>query len=134
MKYLIDTNICIYWLKGSKEIEERAMRVGIDNIAISFITLSELYYGAYKSQKVKHNLAGIESLERKLARMDSDKGICETFGKSKSELAKSGKIIDDADLFIACCALSTNRVLVTNNEKHFSRIKGLKIENWAKPK
>jgi hypothetical protein len=68
-----------------------------------------------------------------LERIDSNEGICNTFGKIKSELERDGDIIDDADLFIACCALKTNRVLVTNNERHFSRIKDLKIKNWPKP-
>lgn len=132
MKYLLDTNICVYWLNGNKTIEEKAMKVGLKHSTISFITLSELYYGAYKSQKVQQNLAAVKSLESKLKRVESSKEICKTFGKLKAELAKEGKIIDDADLFIACCALESNRVLVTNNEKHFSRIRDLKIENWTK--
>jgi len=77
-------------------------------------------------------LSAIKSLESKLKNVGSNKEVCEAFGKLKSELEKNGKIIDDADLFIACCALKTNRVLVTNNERHFSRIKGLKLENWTK--
>lgn len=108
------------------------MQVGLKHVAISFITLSELYYGAYKSQKVQENLAALKNLELKLKMVESSKEICKAFGKLKAELAREGKIIDDADLFIACCVLKSNRVLVTNNEKHFSRIKGLKIENWAK--
>lgn len=132
MKYLLDTNICVYWLNGNKTIEEKAVQVGLKHVAISFITLSELYYGAYKSQKVQQNLTALKNLESKLKRVESNKEICKAFGELKAELAKEGKIIDDADLFIACCALKSNRVVVTNNEKHFSRIKGLKIENWAK--
>jgi predicted nucleic acid-binding protein len=122
----------VYWLNGDKAIEKRAIHVGLDHLAVSFISLSELYYGAYKSQKVKQNLSAIKSLESKLKKVESNREVCESFGKLKSELEKDGKIIDDADLFIACCALETNRVLVTNNERHFSRIKGLKLENWTK--
>ena len=106
--------------------------MGLKHIALSFITLSELYYGAYKSQKAEQNLSAIKSLESKLKRVESNKEVYESFGKLKTELEKDGKIIDDADLFIACCALNTNRVLVTNNERHFSRINGLKLENWTK--
>ena len=54
------------------------------------------------------------------------------FGKLKADLEKDGKIIDDADLFIAACALANDAVLVTNNEKHFKRIKGLKLANWLR--
>lgn len=132
MKYLLDTNICIYWLNGNKTIEKKAMQEGLNQIVISFISISELFYGAYKSQKVDQNLAAIRTIKSKLTQLDSNEELCRVFGKFKSELERDGKIIDDADLFIACCALINNLVLVTNNEKHFSRIKGLKIENWMK--
>jgi predicted nucleic acid-binding protein len=122
----------VYWLKGNENIEQRALAVGLDEIAISFITLSELYYGAYKSQRVKENLAAVRIIWNKLGFIDSNEDICEAFGKLKAELEKEGKIIDDADLFIAACALIDNLTLVTNNERHFKRIKGLKIENWLK--
>ena len=131
MNYLLDTDTCIYWLKGNEDIEERALKVGLPEIFISFITLSELYYGAYKSKKVEQNLANIGILKSKLSLMDSNASICDVFGKLKAMLEKDGKIIDDADLFIAACALDTNATLVTNNEKHFERIKGLKVQNWV---
>lgn len=132
MNYLLDTDTCIFWLKGSKKIEKKALTVGLDHLSISFITLSELYYGAYNSQKIKENLSGLKVLENKLRRLDSDQGTCETFGKLKAGLASQGKILDDADLFIAAGALANNNILVTNNEKHFKRVKGLRVENWLK--
>ena len=107
------------------------MKVGLSKISISFVTLSELYYGAYKSRRVEQNLANIGILKSKLSLMDSNASICDVFGKLKAMLEKDGKIIDDADLFIAACALDINATLVTNNEKHFKRIKGLKVQNWA---
>jgi tRNA(fMet)-specific endonuclease VapC len=133
MKYLLDTNICVYWLNGKQTIERTAIDKGLENLAISFITLSELYYGAYKSKKVEKNLSALKTLEGKLSVVQSSQSVCRSFGKLKANLAKNGNIIDDADIFIACCATETNRVLVTNNSKHFERIKGLKIENWAEP-
>jgi tRNA(fMet)-specific endonuclease VapC len=132
MSYLLDTDTCIFWLKGNKKIEKKALKVGLDRLYISFVTLSELYYGAYKSQKIKENLFGIKTLEGKLRRIDSDQGTCETFGKLKAALVSQGKVINDADLFIAAGAIGNDIVLVTNNEKHFKRIKDLKVENWAK--
>ena len=131
MNYLLDTDTCIYWLKGNEDIEEKALKVGLSKISISFVTLSELYYGAYKSRRVEQNLANIGILKSKLSLMDSNASICDVFGKLKAMLEKDGKIIDDADLFIAACALDINATLVTNNEKHFKRIKGLKVQNWA---
>ena len=130
MSYLLDTNICVYWMKGDESIEQRSLEIGLGNIAISFITISELYYGAYKSQKINENISAIKKLASKLGIVHSNDEICKNFGKLKTELEKGGKIIDDADLFIAACALANNLILVTNNEKHFRRIENLKLENW----
>ncbi len=130
MNYLLDTNICVYWLKGDESIEKRSCAIGLEAIYVSFLTISELYYGAYKSRKINENISAIEKLEGKLGIIDSNKEICKNFGKLKAELEKEGKIIDDADLFIAACALTNNLILITNNEKHFERIGSLKLENW----
>jgi len=100
MSYLLDTNVCVYWLKGNKSIEQKALFIGLDDISISFITLSELYYGAYKSQRVKANLAALRILKSKMGLVESNEEICEIFGKLKAALEKGGKVIDDADLFI----------------------------------
>ncbi|MCP4221636.1 MAG: type II toxin-antitoxin system VapC family toxin [bacterium] len=125
MNYLLDTNICVYWLKGNKLVEKNALKRGLDNLSISFITQSELYYGAYKSQRVEKNMETIKQLESRLGKINSSSNIRETFGKLKASLAREGKIIDDADIFIACCALENDCVLIANNEKHFARIAGL---------
>jgi len=108
------------------------MQIGLDNLRVSFITISELYYGAFKSQRIQENLALVEILEERLTVIESDSDICSNFGKLKAHLEKDGTIIDDADLFIAACALAMDSVLVTNNEEHFNRIKDLKAENWSK--
>ncbi|MBF0202583.1 MAG: PIN domain-containing protein, partial [Desulfamplus sp.] len=118
MKYILDTDICVYWLKKDDRIEQNAVSVGLENIAISFMTLSELYYGAQKSQRVDENLSAISLLTAKISVVESNDQICASFGKLKATLEKYGMIIDDADLFIAACALSTEATLVTNNTKH----------------
>ncbi len=130
MNYLLDTNICVYWMKGDRSIEQRALEIGLETISVSFITISELYYGAYKSRRINENMAAVEKLENKLGIIDSNEEICKNFGKLKVELEKEGKIIDDADVFIASCSLTKDLILVTNNEKHFRRFESLKIENW----
>jgi len=130
MNYLLDTNICVYWLKGYENIEAKAMEVGLVSLSISFITLSELYYGAYNSKKIKKNIRNIGKLKKKLYVIESSEAICEHFGRIKVSLKDKGNIIDDADIFIAACALVEDVTLVTNNEKHFERIEGLRIENW----
>ena len=130
MKYLLDTNICVYWLKGNEHIEQKVLSVGIDTISISFINVSELYYGAYKSQRVDQNLAIIRRLTERLNVVESDEAISEAFGSLKASLENAGMIIDDADIYIAACARVYGLTLVTNNTKHFRRLKGLKLDNW----
>ena len=130
MKYILDTDICIYWLKGNEHIEHKILSGGIDNIFVSFITVSELYYGAYKSERVDENLTMMRKLTDRINVVESDDAISETFGKLKASLENDGLIIDDADMFIAACALVHRLTMVTNNTKHFKRIKGLKFDNW----
>jgi predicted nucleic acid-binding protein len=131
VKFLLDTNICVYWLKGNEHIEQKILSVGLDNVALSFVNVSELYYGAYKSQRVDANLSLIRQLTGQMSVIESDEAISEMFGDMKATLEKAGTIIDDADLFIAACARVHGLTLVTNNVKHFKRIKGLKLENWV---
>ena len=131
MRYLLDTNICVYWLKGNEQIEQKILSVGMDNIALSFINVSELYYGAYKSQRIESNINLIRQLTDQLIVIETDEAISEMFGQLKADLEGAGTIIDDADLYIASCAKVHGLILVTNNMKHFRRIKGLKLENWV---
>lgn len=130
MKCLLDTNICIYWLKGNARIEQKVIALGRDNVSISFITVSELYYGAYKSQRIDQNLSTIRRLTGQLNVIESDEAISEEFGRIKALLENAGTIIDDADIYIAACSSVYGLTLVTNNTKHFRHIKGLKIDNW----
>ena len=130
MNYILDTNICIYWLKGNRDIESKVLKIGFESVSISFVTLCELYFGAYKSQKIKDNISNIEKLKENLNVVESNSVVCETFGKLKASLVKEGRVIDDADILIAACALEEGAVLVTNNEKHFKSIKELELENW----
>lgn len=131
MTYLLDTDICIYWLKKDDRIEQKAVSVGLEKITISFMTLSELYYGAQKSQRADENLSAISLLTSKVSVVESNDQICACFGKLKVSLEKQGMTIDDADLFIAACALTTDATLVTNNTRHFERIEELQLQNWS---
>ncbi len=121
--YLIDTDIIIYWLKNKfQSINEKFDEIEDYQIFISAITVAELYYGVYKSSKIDENCSLIDNLMAEINVVDFDAKAGEFFGK----------IINDSDLFIASIAMSNNYALVTNNEKHFNRIKDLKIENWIK--
>jgi len=128
--YILDTDICIYWLKGDDSIEKKIVQVGFSNICITVITECELFYGAFKSAKKEKNLSVIGELKSKINTLHTVEGVSPIYGKLKSELGNKGQTIDDADLLIASIALSNNAILVTNNISHFKRIPGLKIENW----
>lgn len=130
--YLLDTDTIIYNLKGNKTVREYLQQHLNDQIAVSVITLMELYYGAYKSRKVESNLAKVKTLETALEIIPVNQEIVEIFGMLKSNLEKTGKPIDDFDLILASTVLTHNLILVTNNEKHFKRIEGLTLENWTK--
>ena len=129
--YLLDTDTIIYNLKGDLKVQENLRLHVNDLIQISIITLMELYYGAYKSQHVDANLAKIKTLEQYLEIFTTGQETAEIYGRLKAKLESVGSRLDDFDLIIASTALTHNLVLVTNNEKHFQRIEGLKLENWC---
>ncbi len=91
----------------------------------------ELYYGAYKSQRIESNLAKVKTIEKILKVIQTGEEIVELFGMLKAQLEAKGQSIDDFDLVIASTALAHNLILVTNNIRHFQKIEGLKLENWS---
>lgn len=129
--YLLDTDTLIYNLKGNDSIKRNLELHLEDPIKISVITLMELYFGAYKSEKVAGNLAKIRRIENSFEIVSIGKESAQIFGMLKASLKKSGSPLDDFDLLIASCAMTHNLTLVTNNTKHFSRIDGLKLTNWT---
>jgi tRNA(fMet)-specific endonuclease VapC len=129
--YLLDTDTIIFSLKGHDSVEKNLRQHFHDPIKISVITLMELYYGAYKSQKKESNLAKIKTLENSLEIITLGKESVEIFGIYKANLEKAGTPLDDFDLILASSALAHNLVLVTNNVKHFKMIEGLKLTNWT---
>ncbi len=129
--FLLDTDTIIYSLKGNDVVRRNLALHVEDPLAISAITLMELYYGAYKSQRVTGNIAKIKKLEQTFDIIPVEIESVEIFGRLKAELEQTGTPLDDFDLAIAACALSYNLILVTNNLKHFRRIEGLRLANWA---
>ncbi len=132
MKYLLDTNICIYFLNGDHAIAERIRAVGADALCITGPVLSELFFGAYNSARPRENIERVKQFSRLVDFLSDTPESAAQFGKIKAELRRKGKPVDDIDIFIAAAALDHGAVLVTNNVSHFSRIGGLAIENWKK--
>lgn len=130
--YLIDTDILIYSLKGDRVVIDHLNRTAGAAKAISVISYGELLYGAHKSSRPNDNLARVRRLGEVLPVINVSPAIIEAFGSLKARLEMDGRHLDDFDLVIAATAITLGYRLVTNNEKHFARIEGLEIDNWAK--
>jgi tRNA(fMet)-specific endonuclease VapC len=129
-QYLLDTNICIYFLKGKFDLKSKIEKTGEDNCFISEITVAELKYGAEKSERPKENNRVIDLFIPKFTILPIYTSL-EVYAKEKARLKKTGKIIDDFDLLIGATAVINEMIMVTNNAGHLARIKGIRIEDWT---
>ena len=133
MKYMLDTNICIYIIKQKpSRVLKRFMKYSPGDILVSSITLAELRYGAEKSLHVKQNLDALSGFMVPLEIVPFDERAAEEYGKVRARLEKAGHPIGSMDMLIGSHALSLGLAIVTNNTKEFKRIKSLKVENWTK--
>lgn len=131
MKYLLDSDICIFFLKGKFGIKDRILTVGIENCCLSEITIAELKYGAEKSGNIPRHSREVERMEELFTVLPIYDSL-DLFAKEKVRLQRQGNLIPDFDLLIGAITISNNLTLVTNNEKHFRRIEGIRLENWSK--
>jgi len=132
MKYMLDTNICIYIIKRKPQVViDRFLRTDISEIGISSITLSELLYGVSKSSKPEQNQMALMQFMAPLEILPYGDDAAQYYGNLRVHLERQGTPIGSLDMLIAAHALSTGCTLITNNEKEFSRIANLKIENWV---
>lgn len=127
-KYLIDSDILIYFLKGKQEAVKKLSQIPIDNLYISRINYTELIYGAYNSAKINQNLKVIEPFLDSFKVLEFTQASSLIFAKEKARLKKNGNIIADMDLMIASIAIENNCTLISNNIKHFQRIQNLELE------
>ena len=129
---MLDTNICIYIIKNKPEhVREKFKCYNVGDLALSSITVSELYYGAYKSQYVEKNILALEYFLKPFDIVEYDLKASIEYGKIRATLEKSGQMIGGLDMLIAAHAKSFNMTLVTNNTKEFERIDGLVLDNWV---
>jgi len=130
--YMLDTDICIYIIKRKPvSVLKQLESMPPNRLAMSVITFAELMNGAKKSQHVKDNVARLNALGELLEIRPFDQKAAVTYGDIRSDLEKRGEVIGGNDLLIAAHALSLDWTLVTNNEREFRRIQGLKVENWV---
>lgn len=130
MKYLLDTNICVHFLRGNFELINKFRQIGIENCAISEITFAELVFGAENSSNPEKNLELIEAFTNQLIILPIFNAI-HLYAKEKARLRSKGLMISDFDLLIGCTAIEKGMIMVTENQKEFERITNIKIENWV---
>jgi len=131
VKYLLDTNICIYTINGkSDKIVKKLITCQPGDVAVSSVTIAELRYRAAKSQAFERNNQALDEFLTPLDILDFDNQAAFSYGIIRSNLEKIGKPIGPLDTLIAAQALATQLILVTNNSSEFSRVKGLVVENW----
>ena len=133
MKYLLDTNICIFLLRGNSDVARQINDVGWNNCAISELTRAEILTGSFlcslKGRRKKDR--GLESFLSDMAIIPVS-GAIDYYAEEKARLIAEGKLIPDVDLLIGCTAVVGNMVMVTDNSSHLSRVRGIVLENWVK--
>lgn len=133
MKYYLDTNICVYYIKGKyPKLLEKLLSKHPNDIKIPAIVKAELIYGAQKSERKKKNEEVIRKFLLPFEIIAFGDKQSEIYGNIRADLEKKGKIIGPNNLLIASIVLSEDGILVTNNEKELKKVKELKIENWVR--
>ena len=132
MKYLLDTDICIYIIKQHPQnVIKKFKSISLGDIGMSSITLAELLYGVEKSQQQQKNKAALEEFTLPLEIVSFDDCAAQHYSVIRAQLERKGMPIGPLDLRIAAHAQCLDVTLVTNNVKEFSRVPKLKIENWV---
>lgn len=133
MKYMLDTNICIYTIKHKPpEVIKNFLRHNPDERCISSITYAELMHGVEKSQAVERNRMAITLFLSAITILPFNQYAAEEYGKVRAELERKGTPIGPMDMLIAGHARAEELVLVTNNTREFFRVENLEVEDWTK--
>ncbi len=132
MRYMLDTNICIYVIKHKPEmVFQELQKHDPSEICISSVTYAELVHGVEKSSAVEKNRLALSMLLARIEILNFDVEAANSYGKIRADLEKRGTPIGPLDMMIAGHAQSLGYTVVTNNVKEFARVEGLNIENWA---
>jgi len=133
MRYMLDTNICIYIIREKPiKVLKKLRTFDLSDIVISAITHSELEYGVAKSNRRKENHEALIKFLAPLGILPYDDKAAADYGQIRTHLEKKGTVIGAMDMLIGAHAKSIPVTLVTNNMGEFKRIPGLRVENWAK--
>ncbi|MCC6332891.1 MAG: type II toxin-antitoxin system VapC family toxin [Myxococcales bacterium] len=130
MKYLVDTDVCIAWLKGDRRVREAWLDTQPEDVGLSSVVRAELLFGARNSQQVAGNLHRLEVFFAALQSLPFDDRAAEQYGLLRAQLTAAGRPIGPNDLMIAAAALAQDLTLVSRNDREFSRVPGLRLERW----
>ncbi|HEX7366457.1 MAG TPA: PIN domain-containing protein [Pelobium sp.] len=129
-KYLLDTNICAYFLNGKFNLNTKIEEIGIENCVVSEITIAELKYGVEKSTLKDRNRKTLETFQTKFDIIPIFPAL-DIYAKEKARLKTKGNILDDFDLLIGSTAIFNKLILVTKNISDFDRLDNIEIEDWT---
>jgi tRNA(fMet)-specific endonuclease VapC len=132
MKYLLDTNICVYFLNKNSTVINRLQPIPDEDIAVSIISIAELKFGAYNSHKIENNLEKIEHFKNIIQPIGVTSDIADKFGQIKTYLRTHGMIVDDFDILIGATAITFHLTLITNNTRHFINMPAIVLDDWSK--
>ncbi len=131
LTYMLDTNICIYVMKNYPQALREKFNTLADQLCISSITLGELHYGAEKSMRRADNLMAIEQFTARLEVLPFEAKAAAHYGQLRAELERAGTPCGSHDMQIGGHARSEGLIVVTNNMREFSRMAGIRVENWV---
>ncbi|HYR18104.1 MAG TPA: type II toxin-antitoxin system VapC family toxin [Myxococcales bacterium] len=131
MKYLLDTDTCIYALKQNAAVLERMLSRSRADVAVSVITEAELRTGAAKSSSPVKTMRLVENFLRPLTIVELTSSDAASYANVRAKLERAGTPIGPFDTLIAAQAVGRKLILVSNNEREFGRVSGLRLENWA---
>ncbi len=132
MTYMLDTNTCVFLMKGKPvSVRDRLAALGEARVCLSSIVVSELWFGVYNSSMVERNKQALACFLKPFDELAYGCAANRTYGRHRALLKKAGTPVGSLDMLIGVHALSENALLVTNNIREFSRIKGLTLEDWS---
>jgi tRNA(fMet)-specific endonuclease VapC len=130
-QYLLDTNICIFFLKGRYNLNTKIEQIGEENCFISEMTVAQMKFGVENSKTSESIRIILEAFISKFVIIPIFDSL-DIYGKEKSRLKKNGILIDDFDILIGSTAINHNMIMFTNNVNHLNRLENIVIEDWTK--
>lgn len=131
MKYLLDTNTCVYALKRRGSVVDRMREHAPDDFAVPIVTVAELWFGALKSSRPEANRRSIDAFLKPFEVLPFESGAAEAYSRLRLALERAGRPIGERDLLIASIAFARRLTVVTHNVSEFGRVPGLQVEDWA---